>query len=56
VSWLFQSHWVAPNPSLVAVACVAAVGAMGLIIAQRTIFPAAGDSVRRFRAGVRPTS
>ena len=40
VSWLFQSEWVAPDPSLVAVIFVAAVGAAGLIVAQRTIFPA----------------
>ena len=40
VSWLFQSQWVAPDPSLMAVIFVAAVGATGLIIAQRTIFPA----------------
>ena len=40
VSWLFQSQWVAPDPSLAAVVFVAAVGAAGLIIAQRTIFPA----------------
>jgi len=39
VSWLFQSQWV-HNPSLVAVTLVAAVGASGLIISQRTIFPA----------------
>jgi hypothetical protein len=40
VSWLFQSQWVAPNPSLVAATLVAAAGAAGLIVAQRTIFPA----------------
>jgi uncharacterized membrane protein YeaQ/YmgE (transglycosylase-associated protein family) len=38
VSWLFQTRW-APDPSLVAVVFVAAVGAAGLIVAQRTIFP-----------------
>jgi uncharacterized membrane protein YeaQ/YmgE (transglycosylase-associated protein family) len=38
VSWLFQAQW-APDPSLVAVIFVAAVGAAGLIVAQRTIFP-----------------
>ena len=38
VSWLFQTQW-APDPSLVAVIFVAAVGAAGLIVAQRTIFP-----------------
>jgi uncharacterized membrane protein YeaQ/YmgE (transglycosylase-associated protein family) len=40
VSWIFQSQWVAPDPGLVAVILVAAVGAAGLILAQRTIFPA----------------
>jgi uncharacterized membrane protein YeaQ/YmgE (transglycosylase-associated protein family) len=40
VSWLFQSQWVVPNPSLMAVTIVAAVGAAILIVAQRTIFPA----------------
>jgi uncharacterized membrane protein YeaQ/YmgE (transglycosylase-associated protein family) len=40
VSWIFQSRWVAPDPGLVAVTIVAAVGAAGLIVAQRTIFPA----------------
>ena len=40
VSWLFQSQWVAPDPGLVAVTLVAAAGAAGLIVAQRTIFPA----------------
>jgi uncharacterized membrane protein YeaQ/YmgE (transglycosylase-associated protein family) len=56
VSWLFQSHWVAPNPSLVAVTLVAALGAAGLILAQRTIFPAHDHSARRARAGVRSAS
>jgi hypothetical protein len=40
VSWLFQSQWVSPDPGMVAVALVAAAGAAGLIVAQRTIFPA----------------
>jgi uncharacterized membrane protein YeaQ/YmgE (transglycosylase-associated protein family) len=40
VSLLFQSQWVAPDPGLVAVILVAAGGAAGLIVAQRTIFPA----------------
>jgi uncharacterized membrane protein YeaQ/YmgE (transglycosylase-associated protein family) len=40
VSWLFQSRWVYPDPGLMAVTIVAAVGAAGLILAQRTIFPA----------------
>ena len=40
VSWLFQSQWVSPEPGLVTVVIVAAVGAAGLIVAQRTIFPA----------------
>ena len=40
VSWLFQSQWAPPDPGLVAVSLVAAGGAAGLIVAQRTIFPA----------------
>jgi uncharacterized membrane protein YeaQ/YmgE (transglycosylase-associated protein family) len=40
LSWVFQSQWVAPDPSLMAVTIVAAVGAAILIVAQRTIFPA----------------
>jgi uncharacterized membrane protein YeaQ/YmgE (transglycosylase-associated protein family) len=40
VSWAFQSQWIAPDPSLVAVVFVAGVGAAGVIVAQRTIFPA----------------
>ena len=40
VSWIFQSQWVAPDPGLVGGTLVAAVGAAGLIVAQRTIFPA----------------
>jgi uncharacterized membrane protein YeaQ/YmgE (transglycosylase-associated protein family) len=40
VSWLFQSRWIAPNPDLGGVILIAAVGAAGLIVAQRTIFPA----------------
>jgi uncharacterized membrane protein YeaQ/YmgE (transglycosylase-associated protein family) len=40
MSWLFQSQWVSPEPGLVTVVVVAAVGAAGLILAQRTIFPA----------------
>jgi uncharacterized membrane protein YeaQ/YmgE (transglycosylase-associated protein family) len=39
VSWIFQSRWVAPDPGLVAMILVAAVGAASLIVAQRTIFP-----------------
>ena len=39
-SWLFQSQWVSPDPSMVAVTLVAAVGAASLIVAQRTILPA----------------
>ena len=39
-SWIFQSQWVSPDPGVVAVILVAAVGAAGLIVAQRTIFPA----------------
>ena len=40
VSWLFESQWTSPDPGLVAVILVAAGGAAGLIVAQRTIFPA----------------
>ena len=40
VSWLFQSQWASPDPGLVAGILVAAGGAAGLIVAQRTIFPA----------------
>jgi uncharacterized membrane protein YeaQ/YmgE (transglycosylase-associated protein family) len=32
--------WATPDPDLVAMIVVAAVGAAGLIVAQRTIFPA----------------
>jgi len=39
-----------------AVTLVAAVGATGLIIAQRTIFPAHAPSAQRTRADIRPTS
>ena len=41
-SWVVQSQWVAPYPSLLAMILAAAGGATGLIIAQRTIFPAPG--------------
>ena len=40
VSWVFERLWAAPDPGLVAMIFVAAFGAAGLIIAQRTIFPA----------------
>jgi uncharacterized membrane protein YeaQ/YmgE (transglycosylase-associated protein family) len=40
VSWFFQRPWVSPEPGLVATLIVAAVGAGGLIVAQRTILPA----------------
>ncbi|HWC01672.1 MAG TPA: hypothetical protein VHF87_02780 [Methylomirabilota bacterium] len=40
VSWFFQSQWLSPEPEMVAVIVVAAVGAASLIVAQRTIFPA----------------
>jgi hypothetical protein len=40
VSWVFERLWAAPDPGLVAMSFVAALGAAGLIIAQRTIFPA----------------
>jgi uncharacterized membrane protein YeaQ/YmgE (transglycosylase-associated protein family) len=39
-SWLFQSQWVSPDPGMMAVTLVAAVGAAGLSVTQRTIFPA----------------
>jgi len=53
---LFQSQWPSPDPSLMAATVVAACGAAGLIIAQRTVFPAAGSSARRGPGGIRPTS
>jgi len=56
LGWLFQSHWTAPDPSLMAATVVAAGGAAGLISAQRTLFPAAGSSARRGPGGIRPTS
>ena len=37
---IFQSRWVFPGPSIIVVTMVAAVGAAGLIVAQRTIWPA----------------
>jgi hypothetical protein len=40
VSWFFQNYWAAPESGLVAVMIIAALGAGGLIVAQRTIFPA----------------
>jgi uncharacterized membrane protein YeaQ/YmgE (transglycosylase-associated protein family) len=40
VSWVFERLWATPDPDLVAMIVVAAVGAAGLIVAQRTIFPA----------------
>jgi uncharacterized membrane protein YeaQ/YmgE (transglycosylase-associated protein family) len=41
VSWIFQAaRWDAPVPGLGAVTGVASLGAVGLIAAQRTIFPA----------------
>jgi uncharacterized membrane protein YeaQ/YmgE (transglycosylase-associated protein family) len=40
VSWIFQTRWVSPDPGMVAVTLVAAVGAAGLIVAQRKIWPA----------------
>ena len=40
VSWIFQSRWVSRDPGMVAVTLVAAVGAAGLIVAQRKIWPA----------------
>ena len=40
LSGVFQSRWVSPDPGLVAVIVVAAIGAGGLIVAQRKIWPA----------------
>jgi uncharacterized membrane protein YeaQ/YmgE (transglycosylase-associated protein family) len=40
VSWIVQSQWASPDPGLVAMILVAAVGAAGLIVGQRTLFPA----------------
>jgi uncharacterized membrane protein YeaQ/YmgE (transglycosylase-associated protein family) len=40
VSWVFQTQWASPDSSLIAVTIIAAVGAAGLIVAQRTIWPA----------------
>ena len=40
VSWIFQTWWASPDPGLVAVTIVAAVGAAGLIVVQRKIWPA----------------
>ena len=40
VSWIFESQWVSPDPDMVAGILVSAAGAAGLIVAQRTIFPA----------------
>jgi hypothetical protein len=62
VSWIFQSQWISPDPGLVLGTLVAAVGAAGLIVAQRTIFPRASSRapsdrpIPARRAGVRPTS
>jgi uncharacterized membrane protein YeaQ/YmgE (transglycosylase-associated protein family) len=40
VSWIFQSRWGSPDPGMVVLAIVAAVGAAGLIVAQRKLWPA----------------
>jgi uncharacterized membrane protein YeaQ/YmgE (transglycosylase-associated protein family) len=40
VSSIFQSRWVSPDPGIVVMILVAAVGAASLIVAQRTIWPA----------------
>jgi uncharacterized membrane protein YeaQ/YmgE (transglycosylase-associated protein family) len=40
VSWVFERLWASPDPGLIAMIFVAAGGAAGLIVAQRTIFPA----------------
>ena len=39
MSWIFQSQCIS-DPGMVAAILVAAIGAAGLIVAQRTIFPA----------------
>ena len=39
VSWIFDGLWTSPGPGLVTVTVVAAVGAAGLIAAQRKIWP-----------------
>jgi uncharacterized membrane protein YeaQ/YmgE (transglycosylase-associated protein family) len=40
VSGIFQTRWVSPDPGMVAATTVAAVGAAGLIVAQRKLWPA----------------
>jgi uncharacterized membrane protein YeaQ/YmgE (transglycosylase-associated protein family) len=40
LSWVFEDLWASLDPSLAAMIFVATVGAAGLIVAQRTIFPA----------------
>jgi uncharacterized membrane protein YeaQ/YmgE (transglycosylase-associated protein family) len=40
VSSIFQSRWVSPDPGMVMVIIIAAVGAASLIVVQRTIWPA----------------
>jgi uncharacterized membrane protein YeaQ/YmgE (transglycosylase-associated protein family) len=40
VSWVFQSQWISPDPEPMSVIVIAAAGAAGLIVVQRTIFPA----------------
>lgn len=40
VSWIFHSRWGSPDPGMVVLAIVAAVGAAGLIVAQRKLWPA----------------
>ena len=40
VSGIFQTRWGSPDPGLVTVTIAAAVGAAGLIVAQRKIWPA----------------
>jgi uncharacterized membrane protein YeaQ/YmgE (transglycosylase-associated protein family) len=39
VSWIFERLRASPNPGLITVIVVAALGAAGLIIAQRKIWP-----------------
>jgi uncharacterized membrane protein YeaQ/YmgE (transglycosylase-associated protein family) len=40
VSWIFQTRWISPDPGMAAVTIIAFVGAAGLIVAQRKIWPA----------------
>jgi uncharacterized membrane protein YeaQ/YmgE (transglycosylase-associated protein family) len=52
LSWILQGRWVASDPGLVAVTLVAAVGAAGLIVAQRKIWPSHPGASRQSPADV----